>query len=87
VVIEVKSIYWFTETANKSMHLQKHYLNTNKTNISTIIIQRQSEASKIDVQALIMVEQYCKFIKSINIANQLYVLYMIQFLKLHFDVE
>jgi hypothetical protein len=26
---------WFPETANRGMHLQKHYLNTNKTNIST----------------------------------------------------
>jgi hypothetical protein len=37
----------------------------------TIIIQRQSETSKIDVQTLIMAEQYCKFMKNINIANQL----------------
>jgi hypothetical protein len=37
----------------------------------TIIIQHQSKASKINVQAPIIVEQYCKFIKSIDIANQL----------------
>jgi hypothetical protein len=43
----------------------------------TIIIQCQSEASKIDVQALIMVEQYCKFIKSVDITDQLCALYMI----------
>jgi hypothetical protein len=41
----------------------------------TTIIQHQSGASKIDVQTPIIAEQYCKFMKSVNIADQLCILY------------
>jgi hypothetical protein len=42
----------------------------------TTIIQRQSRALKIDMQVLIIAEQYYKFIKSINIVDQLRASYM-----------
>jgi hypothetical protein len=46
-----------------------YFISTLHQGDKTIIIQYQSGASKIDVQALIIAEQYCKFIKSVDIAN------------------
>jgi hypothetical protein len=53
-----------------------YFMSTLHRSDETIIIQHQSGASKINMQTLIMAEQYYKFIKSVNIVNQLYVLYM-----------
>jgi hypothetical protein len=48
-----------------------YFISTLHRGDETTIIQCQSGASKIDVQALIMAEQYCKFMRGVDIANQL----------------
>jgi hypothetical protein len=53
-----------------------YFMSTLHQGDETTIIQRQSGASKIDVQASIITEQYYKFIRSIDIAGQLYASYM-----------
>jgi hypothetical protein len=46
-----------------------YFMSTLHRGDETTIIQCQSGALKINVQALIMAEQYCKFIRGVNIAD------------------
>jgi hypothetical protein len=46
-----------------------YFMSTLHRSDETIIIQHQSRASKINVQAPIITEQYCKFMKSVHIIN------------------
>jgi uncharacterized protein YdeI (YjbR/CyaY-like superfamily) len=54
-----------------------YFMSTLHRSDKTTIIQHQSEASKIDVQTPIITEQYCKFMRNVNITNQLCVSYTI----------
>jgi uncharacterized protein YdeI (YjbR/CyaY-like superfamily) len=46
-----------------------YFISTLHRGNETTIIQRQSGASKIDVQAPIIVEQYCKFMRNVDITD------------------